>query len=262
MKGSSDNDGGIVLQEDAGIAWVTLDRPDKLNSITSQMAQRFQTVLSEISTSTTIRCVVITGSGRAFCTGQDLAEVEGADLGAVLDKDYNPIIRGIKHLNLPVIACVNGVAAGAGANIALACDIVLAAKSAKFIQSFAHIGLVPGAGGSWSLPKLIGLPRATALAMTAEAVSSEQAERWGMIWRCVDDDKLMLETTALATQLASQATTGLAFTKQLLNMSSAKTLDEQLDLERDFQQAASKTEDHKEGVNAFLNKRKPNFTGK
>lgn len=262
MNDNNDSKNGIVFHEEAGIAWVNFDRPDKLNSITSEMAQQLQRVLSEISTSSSIRCVVISGSGRAFCTGQDLSDLEGAELGDVLEQDYNPIIRAIKNLNLPVIASVNGVAAGAGANIALSCDIVLAAKSASFIQSFSRIGLVPGAGGSWSLPKLIGLPRAMALAMTAEPVSAKTAEQWGMIWRCIDDEKLISETTALATQLASQATTGLAFTKQLLNNSGAKTLDEQLDLERDFQQAASKTEDYKEGVNAFLNKRKPDFTGK
>lgn len=260
---TSNNDSNdVALQEEAGIAWITLNRPDKLNSFTSDMAQSLQNVLSQVSTTASIRCVVLTGAGRAFCTGQDLAELEGAELGHVLEQDYNPIVRAIKNLNVPVIACVNGVAAGAGANIALACDMVLAARSAKFIQSFAHLGLVPGAGGSWSLPKLVGLPRAMGLAMTAEAVDAEKAEQWGMIWRCVDDKALVEETTILATQLASQATTGLAFTKQLLNISGSKTLDEQLDLERDFQQAVSKTDDYKEGVNAFLNKRKPNFTGK
>ena len=255
------NDKFVEFVESQGIAWITLNRPDKLNSLTSDMIQQLQKCFSQISTSTTIRAVVLTGAGRAFCAGQDLADLDGADLGDVLERDFNPLIRAIKGLNMPVVACVNGVAAGAGANIALACDIVLAAKSAKFIQSFAHLGLVPDAGGSWSLPKLIGLPRAMGLAMTAEPLTAERAEQWGLIWRCIDDEALMDETTALATKLAAQATTGLAFTKQLLNNSGTKTLDEQLDLERDFQQAACKTQDYQEGVSAFLNKRKPEFTG-
>lgn len=258
---SATNENNIAFVEDAGVAWLTLNRPEKLNSFTTDMVQQLLQHMSTISTSTTVRAVVIVGAGRAFSAGQDLAEVEGVDLGEILERDFNPLIRAIKGLNMPVIACVNGVAAGAGANLALACDLVLAAKSAKFIQSFSHLGLVPDAGGSWSLPKLIGLPRAMGLAMTAEPLSAEQAEQWGMIWRCFDDDVLMEETTALAIQLASQATTGLAFTKQLLNNSGTKTLDEQLDLERDFQQAACKTQDYKEGVAAFLNKRKPEFTG-
>ncbi|MCL4152736.1 UNVERIFIED_CONTAM: hypothetical protein GTU68_026950 [Idotea baltica] len=162
---------------------------------------------------------------------------------------------------MPVIASVNGVAAGAGANLALSCDIVLAGTGAKFIQSFAHLGLVPDAGGTWALPKLIGLPRAIGLTMTAEPLSATQAEQWGLIWRCIADDELMTETTALATKLAAQATVGLAYTKKLLNESATKTLDEQLDLERDYQSAACNTSDYQEGVNAFLNKRKPNFTG-
>lgn len=252
----------VNLTEESGVVWITLNRPDKLNSLTSEMIQQLQTCFSQISTSNTARAVVLTGAGRAFCAGQDLVDLDGADLGDVLERDFNPLVRAIKGLNMPVIACVNGVAAGAGANIALACDLVLAAKTAKFIQSFAHLGLVPDAGGSWSLPRLIGLPRAMGLAMTAEPLSAEQAEAWGLIWRCIEDDALIDETTALAVKLASQATTGLAFTKQLLNNSGTKTLDEQLDLERDFQQAACKTQDYEEGVSAFLNKRKPEFTGR
>jgi len=252
----------VELTEDQGVAWITLNRPDKLNSLTSDMLQTLQAHVSSVSISDTVRALVITGAGRAFCAGQDLADVDGADLGEVLERDFNPLVRAIKGLNIPVIACVNGVAAGAGANLALACDLVLAGSSAKFIQSFAHLGLVPDAGGTWALPKLIGLPRAMGLAMTAEPLMAQTAEQWGLIWKCVDDDTLLEETTALAIKLAAQATTGLAFTKQLLNCSSTKTLDQQLDLERDFQQAACQTEDYREGVNAFLNKRKPNFTGK
>ncbi len=258
----SENAELVSFTEEHGVAWLTLNRPDKLNSLTAAMFERLHELLSLASTSDTIRALVITGAGRAFCAGQDLADAEGADLGELLDRDYNPLVRAIKGLNMPVIACVNGVAAGAGANLALSCDMVLAAKSARFIQSFAHLGLVPDAGGTWALPRLIGLPRAIGLTMTAEPLSAEKAEQWGMIWRCIEDDSLMEETTALAVQLASQATTGLAFTKLLMNNSGTKTLDEQLDLERDFQQAACKTEDYQEGVNAFLNKRKPTFTGR
>jgi len=252
----------VELIEENGVAWITLRRPDKLNSFTEDMVASLQQHISSVSTSESIRAVVITGEGRAFSAGQDLAEVEGVDLGDVLERDFNPLIRSIKGLNLPVIACVNGIAAGAGANLALACDLVIASRSARFIQSFAHLGLVPDAGGTWTLPKLVGIPRAMGLAMTAEPLSAEKAEQWGMIWRCVDDDALMDETTALAVQLAGQATTGLAFTKQLINSSATQTLDQQLDLERDFQRAACATSDYKEGVDAFLNKRKPDFTGK
>ncbi len=252
----------VELVEDNGVAWITLNRPDKLNSLTADMLHALQEHVSRVSTSDTIRAMVLTGSGRAFCAGQDLADVEGVDLGDVLDQHYNPLIRAIKGLNLPVIACVNGVAAGAGANLALSCDLVLAGASAKFIQSFSLLGLVPDAGGTWALPKLIGLPRAMGLCLSAEPLSASKAEDWGLIWRCIDDDKLMEETTALATHLASQPTTGLAFTKQLLNSSSTRSLDEQLDMERDFQSAACQTKDYKEGLNAFLGKRKPEFTGK
>lgn len=252
----------VELTEDHGVAWITLNRPDKLNSLTSDMLQTLQAHVSSVSTSDTVRALVITGAGKAFCAGQDLADVDGADLGDVLEQDYNPLVRAIKGLNMPVIACVNGVAAGAGANLALSCDLVLAGTSAKFIQSFVHLGLVPDAGGSWALPKLIGLPRAMGLSMTGEPLMAETAAQWGLIWKCVDDDALIEETSALAVKLATQATVGLAYTKQLLNGSSTNTLDQQLDLERDFQQAACHTQDYKEGVNAFLNKRKPTFTGK
>ena len=252
----------VDLTEDQGVAWITLNRPDKLNSLTSEMLQTLQAHVSSVSTSDTIRAMVITGAGKAFCAGQDLGDVDGADLGEVLEQDYNPLVRAIKGLNMPVIACVNGVAAGAGANLALSCDLVLAGSGAKFIQSFAQIGLIPDAGGTWALPKLIGLPRAMGLSMTAEPLMAETAAQWGLIWKCVDDNTLMDETTALAVKLAAMPTTGLAYTKQLLNGSSTHTLDQQLDLERDFQQAACHTQDYQEGVSAFLNKRKPIFTGK
>lgn len=245
-----------------GVVKITLNRPDKLNSFTSDMHAELKDALAKVATSENTRCLVLTGAGRGFCAGQDLSDLDMNALGDVVAEHYNPLIKSVTTLNIPVIASVNGVAAGAGANLALACDIVLAAHSAKFIQSFNHVGLIPDAGGTWSLPRLVGLPRAMGLAMTGEAVSAQTAEQWGMIWRSVADDDLATETAQLANQLANQATTGLAYTKLLLRQSLDHTLDEQLQLERDFQQAASQTRDFKEGVDAFLNKRKPHFTGR
>lgn len=252
----------IEIGFDAGVAWLTLSRPDKLNSFTALMHEEVAEILSRVQTSSDVRCLVITGAGRGFSAGQDLADLDLSNLGDVVEKHYNPLLRTITQLQIPVIACVNGVAAGAAANLALACDIVLAARSAKFIQSFHMLGLVPDGGGTWTLPRLIGLARATALCLTGEPVSAEKAEQWGMIWRCIDDADLVSETSALAHSFANKATTGLGLTKQLLRLSQSRTLDEQLDLERDYQQAASQTQDFAEGVDAFLNKRKPVFTGK
>lgn len=252
----------IAFEMQDAVAWITLNRPDKLNSLTADMLASLHSRLTEASTTDSVRAVVLSGAGRAFCAGQDLSEVEGVDLGDVLEKHYNPIIRSITAMNKPVIASVNGVAAGAGANLALACDLVLAGKSAKFIQSFAQLGLVPDAGGSWCLPKLVGLPRAIGMAMTATPVSAEKAEQWGMIWQCCEDEELINETTTLAHNLASMPTVGLAYTKRLLGESSTNTLEQQLELERDFQSAACKTEDYQEGLDAFRSKRKPEFTGR
>lgn len=252
----------IEIGFDNGVAWLTLNRPDKLNSFTAAMHDEIADVLSRVQRSPDVRCLVITGAGRGFSAGQDLADLDLSNLGDVVEKHYNPLIKTITQLHMPVIACVNGVAAGAAANMALACDIVIAARSAKFIQSFHMLGLVPDGGGTWTLPRLVGLARATALCLTGEPVSAEKAEQWGMIWRCVDDAELVRETSILAHSLASKPTTGLAFTKQLLRLSQTRTLEEQLDLERDYQQAASQTADFVEGVDAFLSKRKPVFTGK
>lgn len=251
----------IELGFDEGVAWLTLNRPDKLNSFNAGMHEEVAEVLSQIQQTPTVRCLVISGAGRAFSAGQDLADLDMSNLGDVVERYYNPLLRTLTQLPIPVIACVNGVAAGAAANLALACDIVLAARSAKFIQSFHQLGLVPDGGGTWTLPRLVGLARATALCMTGEVVSAEKAENWGMIWRCVDDEELTNETTQMAHTFAKKATVGLGFTKQLLRLSQTRTLDEQLDLERDYQQAASSTKDFAEGVDAFLNKRKPVFTG-
>ena len=252
----------IEVGQDEGVVWLTLSRADKLNSFTDVMHSEIREILARIQQSADVRCLVITGAGRGFSAGQDLADLDMSALGDVVEKNYNPLLRTITALHIPVIASVNGVAAGAAANMALACDIVLAARSAKFIQPFSQLGLVPDGGGSWTLPRLVGLARATALCMTGEPVSAEKAEQWGMIWRCVEDDQLQEQTARLAHRLAKQATTGLAFTKQILRLSATNTLDQQLNLERDFQQAASKTDDFAEGVDAFLNKRKPNFTGR
>ena len=251
----------IECSFEEGVARLTFNRPDKLNTFTSQMHTEIREVLSRVQQSADVRCLVISGNGRGFCAGQDLADLDLNALGEVVDTQYNPLLRTLTQLNIPVIASVNGVAAGAGANLALACDIVLAARSAKFIQSFNHVGLIPDAGGTWTLPRLVGLARATALCMTGEAVMAEKAEHWGMIWRCIDDEQLHAETTALAHRLANQATIGLGYTKMLLRFSQTRTLDDQLNLERDFQDAASKTDDFAEGVDAFLNKRKPSFNG-
>lgn len=251
----------IELTQDGAVAWLTMKRPEKLNAFTAQMHSEIRDALAKVQAASDVRCLVITGAGRGFSAGQDLADLDMNALGNVIEEHYNPLIRTLTSLQIPVIACVNGVAAGAAANMALACDIVLAGRSAKFIQSFHQLGLIPDGGGTWTLPRLVGMARATALCMTGEPVSAEKAEQWGMIWRCTDDDQLMDQTRELANTLSCKATVGLAFTKQLLRLSQSRTLDDQLNLERDFQQAASQTNDFAEGVDAFLNKRKPEFTG-
>lgn len=256
----------IELNIDTGVATLTLDRPERLNSFNSEMHSEIRSAFDEIRADEAVRCVVITGNGRGFCAGQDLADRavigdEPADLGQSLEENYNPMVRTIMNLEMPVICAVNGVAAGAGANLALACDIVIAAKSASFIQAFCRLGLVPDAGGTWTLPRLVGRSRAMALAMLGDKISAEQAEQWGMIWRSVDDDQLMPEVNKLALHLATQPTKGLGYIKQAINASESNDLDTQLDMERDLQSIASKTEDYREGVQAFINKRPPEFKG-
>jgi 2-(1,2-epoxy-1,2-dihydrophenyl)acetyl-CoA isomerase len=258
----------IELTVDEGIACLTLNRPERLNSFTVRMHEEVSSALDRVEADQTVRTLVLTGAGRGFCAGQDLYDravatgSEAVDLGDSVERFYAPLVRKLTSLPKPVIAAVNGVAAGAGASIALACDIVIAARSAKFIQSFANVGLIPDSGGTWVLPRLIGQARALGLALTGEPLSAEKAEGWGMIWKCVDDDALAGEVDAIARRLAAGAPLGLARTKMLIRAATLKTLDEELDLERDTMRELGYTQDYREGVAAFVAKRRPVFTGR
>lgn len=242
-----------------------LNRPDVLNSFNKEMAMAMQGALDQCAASDEVRAVYITGAGRAFCAGQDLAEAiaeDGPELRSIVKDHYNPIIRKIREIEKPVVAGVNGVAAGAGANIALACDLVVAISSASFIQAFSKIGLIPDSGGTFFLPRLIGWQKATALMMLGDKVKAEEAEALGMIYKVCADDQLEEVALGLAVKLANMPTKGLGLTKSLLNASLTNTLNEQLDSEEIAQTAAADTYDYQEGVNAFLEKRKPEFKGK
>jgi 2-(1,2-epoxy-1,2-dihydrophenyl)acetyl-CoA isomerase len=258
----------IRLELTEGVATITLNRPDKLNAINEVMQAELAGALDRLEADATIRALLLTGAGRAFSAGQDLTDrVVGEgdappDLGDTLDRLHNPLIRRLRRLERPIVCAVNGVAAGAGANLALACDLVLAARSANFIQAFCRLGLVPDAGGTYVLPRLVGAARAMGLALLGEPLTAEQAAAWGLIWRVVDDEQLMPEASALARRLATQPTKGLGLTKRALNASAANTLGEQLDLERDLQREAGRTRDYREGVRAFLEKRSPKFEGR
>ena len=254
----------ILLDIADGIARITLNRPDRLNSFTAAMHAELRDALASLGDA---RVVVLTGAGRGFCAGQDLndravAPGEAVDLGATVETCWNPLIRTLTSLPQPMIARVNGVAAGAGANIALACDVVVAAKSAKFIQSFSAIGLIPDSGGTWALPRLVGQARALGLALTGEPLPAEQAAEWGLIWKAVHDDALDAEVDALANKLAGLPPLGLAAIKQMIRASWRHSLDEELDLQRDAMRRLGFTDDYREGVSAFLEKRPAKFVGR
>lgn len=257
----------VLVEEREGYRVVTLNRPDRLNAFNEEQHRHLMAALEGAEADPSCRALLLTGAGRGFCAGQDLSNRlaepgRTPDLHSTIERFYNPLVRKLRALPMPVICAVNGTAAGAGANIALACDIVVAARSAKFIQAFAKIGLVPDSGGTWFLPRLVGPARARGLALLAEPLSAEQAEAWGLIWKVFDDADLMNEAKALAARLATQPTVGLALTKRALDAGETNTLDEQLDLERDLQAEAGRTPDYAEGVRAFFEKRSPVFTGR
>jgi 2-(1,2-epoxy-1,2-dihydrophenyl)acetyl-CoA isomerase len=258
----------ILFAIDEGIARLTLNRPDRLNSFNDAMHAELRDALARVKDNAAVRVLLLTGAGRGFCAGQDLSDravapgEEPVDLGASIERNYKPLILALRALPLPVICAVNGVAAGAGANIALACDLVIAARSASFIQAFAKIGLLPDSGGTYFLPRLVGSARAMGLALLADKLSAEDAAEWGLIWQCVDDAQLPAVVDKLLEHFAHAPTRGLAAIKQALHAAGGNTLAEQLDLERDLQRTLGASDDYREGVAAFTAKRPPNFTGR
>ena len=258
----------ILASLETGVLAITLNRPDKLNAFNPEMHRELRQALERAGSDPAVRAVLLTGAGRAFCAGQDLSErnvAPGApaiDLSVSLGSHYNPLVRRLRELPKPVVCAVNGVAAGAGANIALACDLVIAARSASFVQAFAKIGLLPDSGGTWFLPRLVGAARAMGLALLGEKLSAEDAAAWGLIWKVVDDAQLANEAAAIAKGLAEGPTLGYSLIKKAFAMSAGNSLDAQLDLERDLQRKAGFSEDYREGVAAFKEKRKPRFTGR
>ena len=257
----------IHFKIDNGIAVLTLNRPDRLNSFTQAMHLEVRDALTKLQEDKTARVLVLTGAGRGFCAGQDLNDravdpgAPSVDLGESVEKFYAPLVLTLKNLPMPVICAVNGVAAGAGANLALACDIVLAAKSASFIEAFCKLGLIPDTGGTWVLPRLLGTARAMGLAMLGDKLSAEQAEQWGLIWRCVPDEALMDEAMAMAEHFASAPTKGLAFTKKAFQAGYANSLEDQLQLEAHMMRELGYSHDYREGVAAFIGKRPAHFKG-
>ncbi|APC09952.1 MULTISPECIES: 2-(1,2-epoxy-1,2-dihydrophenyl)acetyl-CoA isomerase PaaG [Providencia] len=262
------NQAMILATQENGVLTITLNRPDRLNSFNDEMHRQLSDAIKLAERDETIRCLVITGAGRGFCAGQDLNDRnvsvgnETPDLGFSVETYYNPLIRRLTSLPKPIICAVNGVAAGAGAAIALAGDIVIAAKSASFIQSFCRLGLVPDSGGSWFLPQLAGHARAMGMALLGDKISAEQALQWGMIWQVTENEELSDTVNQLAMHLATQPTYGLGLIKKAIYAAATNTLDEQLDLERDLQRLGGRSEDYREGVSAFLNKREPQFKGR
>jgi len=258
----------ILLQSTGGIARVTLNRPDRLNSFTAKMHEELRDALAKVRADTSARALLLTGAGRGFCAGQDLSDRAVApgdapvDLGASIEANYRPLVLALQSFPMPVVCAVNGVAAGAGANIALACDLVVAAKSASFIQAFCKIGLIPDSGGTYFLPRLVGTARAMGLALLGDKLSAQQAADWGLIWKCVEDAELVSTVDALLAQLAQAPTRGLVATRRALHASSHATLEAQLDFERDLQRELGDSTDYREGVAAFLAKRAPQFTGR
>jgi len=258
----------ILFENIAGVARLTLNRPERLNSFNVTMHTEVRSVLAELAAGPGARVLVITGAGRGFCAGQDLGDRavapggQSADLGESIEKYYKPLVLALRQLPMPVIAAVNGVAAGAGANIALACDLVIAARSATFVQAFSRLGLVPDSGGTWLLPRLVGNARALGLALLGEKLPAQTAAEWGLIWKCVEDSELAGFVDTLATQLAEAPTLGFARTKQAMYDGWGRTLEQQLDVERDYQRELGRTADYAEGVAAFAQKRAPRFSGR
>ncbi|MEI6264866.1 MAG: enoyl-CoA hydratase-related protein [Sphingobacteriia bacterium] len=254
----------ILVSIENGIATITLNRPDKLNSFNREMALLLQQKLDDCANDQSIRCVVLTGAGKGFCAGQDLAEVvdpNGPGMQRILSEHYNPIIERIRNLQKPIVAAVNGVAAGAGANLAFACDVVICISSASFIQAFSKIGLIPDSGGTYTLPRLIGFQRASALMMLGDKIGADEALKMGMLYKVFDESIFSDETKKIATTLAQMPTKALAFIKEALNASSTNNIAQQLALEDQLQQKAAATNDFKEGVEAFLAKRVPVYKG-
>lgn len=254
----------VLFEIKNNVALLTLNRPEKFNSFNREMALELQQRLDDCATDAGIRCIYLTGSGKAFCAGQDLGEVTSENppgFEVILSEHYNPIITRLRKIQKPVVCAVNGVAAGAGANIALACDVVVAAASASFIQAFSKIGLIPDSGGTFTLPRLVGFQKASALMMLGDKVSATEAERIGMIYKVIGDESFAAESLAIAVTLSQMPTKGLAYTKMALNASLNNTLAEQLHTEDELQLKAAGTADYKEGVAAFMEKRTPKFTG-